>query len=64
LKFTFRLDQSEELDKKIEASGVELIGYDKKWREYTLRLTPSDYGPHKDLIAQTVKRAYEQNSHE
>jgi len=64
VKFTFKLDQSEELDKQIDASGIELIGYDKKWREYTLRLTPTDYPPHKDLLANIVKLAYEQNTRE
>lgn len=64
VKFTFKLDQSEELEKKIEASGIELIGFDKKWREYTLRLTPSDYQAHKDLLAEIVKLAYEQNTRE
>lgn len=64
LKFTFKLGQSEELEKQIEASGVELIGFDKRWREYTLRLTPADYQAHKDLLAQIVKRAYDRNSRE
>lgn len=64
MKFTFKLDQSEELEKQIEAAGIELIGYEKKWREYTLRLTPSEYPPHKDLLSHIVKLAYEQNTRE
>lgn len=64
LKFTFKLSQSEELEKEIEASGVELIGFDNRWREYTLRLTPADYHAHKDLLVRIVKLAYEQNTRE
>ena len=64
VKFTFKLDQSDELEKKIESSGVELIGYEKKWREYTLRLAPNDYLPHKDFVAEIVKLAYAQNTRE
>lgn len=64
VKFTFKLDQSDELEKQIETSGIELIGYEKKWREYTLRLTPNDYAPHKDLLTQIVKLAYAQNTRE
>ncbi len=62
VKFSFGLDQSEELEKQIEASGLEMIGYEKKWREYTLRLVPSDYSVHKDLLARIVKLAHEQDS--
>ena len=64
MKFTFKLDQSDELDKQIEASGIELIGYEKRWREYTLRLTPADSQTHKDLLARIVKLAYERNTRE
>jgi len=64
VKFSFGLDQSEELEKQIEAAGLEMIGYEKKWREYTLRLVPSDYSVHKDLLARIVKLAHEQDSRE
>jgi hypothetical protein len=64
VKFTFKLEQSETLEKEIEASGIELIGYDKKWREYTLRLAPGDYAAHKELLSKVVKLAYQYNARE
>jgi len=64
VKLTFKLDPSEDLEKQIESAGVELIGYDKRWREYTLRVTPADYAHHKELLAHVVGLAYEYNSKE
>jgi hypothetical protein len=64
LKLTFRCEQSEELEKQLETAGIELIGYDKKWREYTIRVTPSDYSGSKDLLLQLMRIAYEFNTRE
>lgn len=64
LKVTFKCEQSEELEKQLEAAGIELLGYDKKWREYTFRLTPSDYSANKELLANLIKIAYEYNTRE
>ena len=63
-KVTFKLDASEPLSKEIEATGIELIGYDTRWREYTLRLTPSEYQTHKEFLARIVRLAYEENVRE
>lgn len=64
LKLTFRCEQSEDLEKHLETAGIELIGYDKKWREYTIRVTPSDYSSNKELLLQLMTIAYKFNSKE
>jgi hypothetical protein len=35
------------------------MGYDAKWREYTVRITPKDFHTHQQLLAAIVKRAYD-----
>jgi predicted transport protein len=62
LKITFKCEQSDELEKQLEIAGIELLGYEKKWHEYTIRLTPSDYISSKDLLANVIKVAYEYNT--
>lgn len=62
LKVTFKCEQSEDLEKQLEGAGIELLGYDKKWREYTIRVTPSDYSSNKELLGNCVKIAYEYNT--
>ncbi len=62
LKVTFRCEQSEEFDKQLETAGIELLEYDKKWREYKIRLNPSDFSSNKELLANLIKSAYEYNT--
>jgi len=64
LKVTFKYDQTEEVEKQLEAAGVELIGYDKKWREYTIRLTPTESDASKELLGSIIKAAYEYDTRE
>jgi len=59
LKLTFRCEQSVDLEKRLEAAGIEIIGYDKKWGEYDIRITPSDYASHKELLLDLMKIAYQ-----
>lgn len=62
LKITFKCEQSDELEKQLETAGIELLGYEKKWHEYTIRLTSSDYSSNKELLANVIKIAYEYNT--
>ena len=42
LKLTFKLAQSADLEKEMEDAGLDVMGYDQKWREYTVRITTKD----------------------
>jgi hypothetical protein len=59
LKLTFECSQSADLDKEMENAGLDVMGYDAKWREYTVRITPKDFHTHQQLLAAIVKRAYD-----
>lgn len=43
----------------MENAGLDVIGYDQKWREYTVRITPKDFHSHEKLLGEIVKRAYD-----
>jgi len=41
-----------------------MIGYDKKWREYTIHLTPAHHANNRELLFRLMKIAYDFNSRE
>ncbi len=57
LRIEARMDRSEELEKEITDSGVDLIGYDKRERRLKLRLIPQDIDKHPALLTKLMKMA-------
>jgi hypothetical protein len=57
-----RLDETEELNQKLEAEGLDFLEYDKRWGRYRVRLTASDIEQHKILIEQMLRQAFENNA--
>lgn len=53
-----RLDQSEEIDRRIEADGLE-PSYDKTWKRYRISIGKDQLGPHRDLIKDLMKLAFD-----
>jgi hypothetical protein len=64
LKLTFKCAQSPDLEKAMEGAGFDIMGYDQKWREYTIRVTPKDYHGNKDLLKDIIQKAYDYNNEE
>jgi hypothetical protein len=42
----------------MEDAGLDLMGYDQKWHEYTVRITPKDLHAHEKLLGEIIQRAY------
>jgi len=59
LNIEIRLPQSEEFQQKIDESGIDDMGYLKKWGKYRFRLSKSDLSTHQDLLNELMKAAYE-----
>lgn len=59
LKLTFKIAQSQDFEKEMEGAGLDVIGYDQRWREYTVRVTPKEFHAHQELFREIVKRAYD-----
>ncbi len=64
LKLTFKLAKSPDLEKEMENAGLDVIGYEQRWREYTVRITPKDFHSHEKLLGEIVKRAYDYANNE
>lgn len=58
LNMEIRLEQSEETEKALENTGLDLMDYDNKWGRYRIRISKHDLDKHKDLILSLLKRAY------
>ena len=55
-----RIQESDELTKSLDESGLTLLDYDSAWRRYRIRLTPPDVCHHRDLLRDVLKQAYQQ----
>jgi predicted transport protein len=64
LKLTFKLGQSSDLEKEMENAGLDVIGYDQKWHEYHVRITPKDFQVHQKLLGEIVQNAFDFNNRE
>ncbi|CAM3536382.1 hypothetical protein [Aequorivita lipolytica] len=56
-RMEIRLEKDEELESKIEKSGIDLMDYDKRNRRYRLKITSNDLKNHKEFIQDLVKKA-------
>ena len=53
-----KVEQSEELRKRLEEAGIDMMPYDKRWGAYRIRLTKPELPKHQALISEILKRAY------
>jgi hypothetical protein len=58
VRLAVRIDRSDELQKKLEEAGVDVMGYDSKWKQYRIRLTKGDANKHRDLLEDLFQQAY------
>lgn len=58
LNMEIRLAQSEETEKALENTGLDLMDYDNKWGRYRIRISKHDLDKYKDLISSLLKKAY------
>jgi hypothetical protein len=58
MKFEPRIMKAEELDKKIETSGLDLIDYNNRRSRYRIRLNKNDIENNTELLFELLKLAY------
>ena len=64
LNMELRLKQSDEIEKKLEGAGLDLMNYDKKWGRYRIKLSKQEVNKHKELITNLLKMAYGKTTEE
>ena len=58
LRVEVRLPQSQETEAAIEASGLDVMDYDKRWGRYRLRLSKGEVVTYSEVLSALVKKAY------
>lgn len=58
-----RLPETDDLNEKIENSGIETGDYDRKWGRYRLRLNKSDVESKAEIIRELMNLAYADEPH-
>ncbi len=59
LRLELRLPKTDELDAKLEESGLDTMDYDRRWGKYRVRLSTDDFQKHRALLTQLLKQAYD-----
>ncbi|MGQ0635491.1 MAG: hypothetical protein ACT4QC_12825 [Planctomycetaceae bacterium] len=55
-----RLEKGDSIQEELEASGVDLMGYDNTWGRYKIRLAKGDIQRYEPLLRKLLKRAYDE----
>lgn len=58
LNLAFKLPRDEEIDAKLEQSGLDMLEY-SRWGAYRIKLEPGNVAKHKELLVQLMQAAYE-----
>lgn len=53
----FKLEKVDDIDKMLEDSDLDVMSYDKQWKQYRLRLKENDIKSNWEIIKQMTKRA-------
>ena len=61
LNIEMRLPQSDEIQKIIDDSSLDDMGYESKWGKYRLRLAKNDQKNKKEVLTELLKKAFENN---
>ncbi len=59
VQLNLRLEKSEEIDEKIEESGIEALDYNNRSSSYRLQIYEEDIENRKEFITDILKRAYD-----
>lgn len=60
LNVDIRLPRTDEQDKALADSNLDILEYDKRWGAYRIKLTEKDIKDQKDLIAQLLQMAFDE----
>jgi hypothetical protein len=58
LRVEVRLPQSQETEATIEASGLDVMDYDKRWGRYRLRLNKGEVAKFAEVLSNLAKQAF------
>ena len=60
IRLEVKLKKSNEIEEKIESSGIEVLDYDSRWGRYRLKLKQGDIKKYRDFLIELFSQAYNQ----
>ena len=64
LRFEPRIKYSTEMQEQLDAAGLDVMGYDKSWGRFRIRLQSSDLEKNKKILEEIIAEAYSSSSKE
>jgi len=61
MKIAIKIRQNEEMDSRIEESGIDLIDYDRRREHYRIKVSSKDLKKHEDLLKDLFRLAAEED---
>ena len=55
-----RLEQTEERDQDLASSDLDILAYDRQWKQYRVRIQKGDFIKNKEVLMKLIKQAYEE----
>lgn len=62
LNLDIKLPETEELDAKIEAAGIDTLEYNKRWGNYRLRLSKDQVKEEREVLRELIQLAHERRT--
>jgi len=59
LLLNVRLEASDEIQNKLNDSGLEMLSYDRQWKQYRIRLTREDLEANRAVIKELIQMAFD-----
>jgi hypothetical protein len=59
----FKVPKSDELMQRLADAGMEVLGYENRWKQLAIRLDQDDLQSHPDLLKELIQRAYDMSGH-
>lgn len=57
-----RLPKSEEIENRLNDSGLDMMDYDKQWGRYRIRLTKKEIKDNLEFITELLEQAYKNSN--
>ncbi len=62
LRVEIRLENTEELDGKLDQAGVDVMDYDSRWGRYRIRITKNDLKKHEAMLRELLREAHQSSA--
>jgi hypothetical protein len=61
MRLEARLNLEPDITEKLEAAGLDVMEYDKRWNRYRVRLQYEDIKKHQEIICWLIEEAYKRS---